>query len=82
MVLLPKGKEGYRGIGIVEVLWKLCSGVVTFRMKRSVMLHDALRGFREGRWVGTSMMEANLEHHMEGLVHNPLFQVSLDVKKS
>ena len=23
MVLLPKGKGGYRGIGLVEVFWKL-----------------------------------------------------------
>ena len=27
MVLLLKGKKGYRGIGMVEVLWKVCSVV-------------------------------------------------------
>ena len=47
--LLPKGKGGYRGIMIVEVLWKVCLVVVNFSLKRSGVLHDALNGFREGR---------------------------------
>ena len=34
------------GIGIVEVLWKMCSVEVKCFLKRIVVLHDALRGFR------------------------------------
>ena len=34
MVFILKGKGEYRGIGLVEVLWKVCSVVVTFRPKR------------------------------------------------
>ena len=45
MVLLPKGKEEYMGIGLVEVLRKVWSVVVNCRLKRSVVLHDALHGF-------------------------------------
>ena len=46
MVLLPKGKEEYMGIGLVEVLRKVWSVVVNCRLKRSVVLHDALHGLR------------------------------------
>ena len=45
MVLIMKGKGEYRGIRPVEVLWKVCSVVVNCRLKRSVVLHNALHGF-------------------------------------
>ena len=44
--LLPKVKGGYRGIGIVVLLCKVCSVVVNFCLKRSSMLHDAFHGFK------------------------------------
>ena len=28
IVIIPKGKGGYRGIGLVEVLWEICALVV------------------------------------------------------
>ena len=52
MVLIPKEKGDYRGIGIVEVLWKACSVVVNCRLKKSVVFHDSINGFREGRGDG------------------------------
>ena len=48
--LLPKVKGGYRGIGIVVLLCKVCSVVVNFCLKRSSMLHDAFHGFKERWW--------------------------------
>ena len=48
MVLIPKGKGGYRGIGIVEVAWYVCAAVVNYQLKSVVVLHDALRKYREG----------------------------------
>ena len=36
MVFLPKGEGGYWGIGLVEVLWKVCATVTNCRLKRSV----------------------------------------------
>ena len=56
MVLLPKGKGYYRGIGLVEVSWKVISVVVNYCLKRSAVLHNALHGFREGRGTGTVML--------------------------
>ena len=82
MVVLPKGKGGYRGIGIVEVLRKVCSVVVNFRLKRSVVFHDALHGFREGQGIGTATLDAKLEQQLAGIAHEPLFQLLLDVCKA
>ena len=82
MVLIPKGKGGYMGIRIVEVLCKVCSFVVNCRLKKSVVMHDALHGFREGRGRGIAMLEANLSQQMEGLVHDPLFQVFIYGRKA
>ena len=79
MFLLPKWKGGYRGIRLVEMLWKVFSVVVDFRLKRSVVLHNTLHGFREGRGTGTAMLEANLVQQLVGLAHEPFFQVLLDV---
>ena len=46
MVLLLKEKGGYRGIGIVEVLWNVCSVGVNCSLKRRVVLHESRHGFR------------------------------------
>ena len=61
MVLIPKRKGGYRGIGVVVVAWKMCAEVVNFSLKRSVELHAALHGFREGQRMGAATLEANLD---------------------
>ena len=53
MFFLLKGRREYREIGIVEVVWKVCEKVVNCRLKRSVTLHDELRGFRARRGTGT-----------------------------
>ena len=79
MVLFLKGKGGYRGIGLVEVLWKVCAVVVNCRLEISVVLQDALCRFITGRWTGTAALEANMAQHLAGLAHKPLFHLFLDV---
>ena len=82
MVFLPKGKAVYLGIGITKVVWKVCTTVVNCRLKRSVTLHDALHGFRSGRFTGIATLESKLVHQLEGIAHEPLFQVFLDMRKA
>ena len=79
---LPKWRGEYLGIGLVEVVWKVCVAVVNFSLKRSVILHNALHDFREGRGTGTATLEEKLEHQLAGIAHEPLLQVSLDVRKA
>lgn len=49
MVLISKSGGGYRGIGLVEVIRKVCMLAVTNRIRNSTTLNDVLHGFRQGR---------------------------------
>ena len=76
MVLISKGKGEYHGMGNVEVAWKVCTAVVNFRLKRGVVLHEALKSFIEGWEKGTATLEANMAQHLSGFAHEPLYQFS------
>ena len=58
VVLIPKGKGGFKGIGLVEVTWKVVTVILHLRLTTGIKLHDALHGLREGRGTGTSTLEA------------------------
>ena len=60
MVLIPKRKKEYRGIGLVEVMWKVVAAILHRRLTTAITYHDALHGFRAGRGTGTATLEANL----------------------
>ena len=55
--------------------------MVNCRLKRGVVLNDALHGYRVGQGTGTATLEANLDQHLSGLAHKLLFQVFLDIRK-
>ena len=75
MVFLPNGRWGYWGIGLVEVVWKVCASVVNCGLNRSVSLHDTLIGFREGMGTVTAILEAKLAQQLEGITHKPLLHI-------
>ena len=76
MVLIPKGKLEYRGIGLVETIWKVCMSIVNIRLRSSIVLHDVLHGFRQGGRTGTAIMEAKLEQKLAGVFHKPFLRSS------
>ena len=80
MVLIPKGKGGGWGIGLVEVAWKFCATVVNCRLRRGVVLHESFQGFIGGQGTGTATLEAKLAQQLLGIAHDPLFQVFLDMQ--
>ena len=84
MVLTLKGKGKYRGIGLVEVLWKFCAVVVNCCLKMIVVLHDALHGFRtlRGTATSTATLEAKLSQKLAGIAYDNIFQVLLYVRKA
>ena len=45
MVLIPKGGREYRGIGLVETIWKVCASILNSKLQSSVVLHEVLYGF-------------------------------------
>ena len=60
VVLIPKGKGDYRGIGLVEVMWKVVAVILNLRLTSSITFHDVLHGFLAGRGTGTATLEAKL----------------------
>ena len=45
-VLIPKNEKGdFRGIGLLESLWKLITSIVNSRLVQGIELHDAHHGF-------------------------------------
>ena len=46
MVLILKGKGYYRVIGLVETIFKVGTSIVNSRLRISIVLPDALHGFR------------------------------------
>ena len=60
MALISKMGGDYRGIGLVEVIWKICAYIINNQLRSSITLNDALHIFRQGRRTGTSTLEVNL----------------------
>ena len=46
VVLIPKEKKDYRGIGLVEVMWKAVAAILNRRFTTSITYHDFFCGFR------------------------------------
>ena len=67
LVLIPKGKKGYRGIGLVEVMWKVVVTILNRRFAASITYHGVLYGFRAGRSTGTATLEAKLLQELAAL---------------
>ena len=82
MVIIPISLGGYRGIGLIEVICNVCASIVKNRLQSTTILHDVLHRFRQGRGTGTAIMEENMEHQLAGVIHEPLFQVFIDVQKA
>ena len=45
VVLIPEGKKDYRGIGLVELMWKVVAAILNRRFTASITYHDFLHGF-------------------------------------
>ena len=60
VVLIPKGKKDYRGISLVEVMWKVLAAILNRRFTASITYHNFLHGFRAGCGTGTATLNAKL----------------------
>ena len=56
IVLIPKGKKDYRGIGLLEVVWKVVAAVLNRGFTSSITYHNFLHGFRAGLGIGTATL--------------------------
>ena len=67
VVLIPKGEKDYRGIGLVEVMWRVVAEILNRRLTASITFHDFLHDFRAGRGTGTATLEAELLQQLAAL---------------
>ena len=61
VVLIHKGGiRDFRGIFLVEVLWKTFTILMNPRFTADITFHDVMHGFQAGRGTGTTSLEAKL----------------------
>ena len=77
MVLIPKGdRRDFRGVGLVEVLCKIITGLLKQRFTLAIVFHDIIHGFQAGSGMGTASLKANLLQQltaMRGAVLHEIF---------
>jgi hypothetical protein len=80
-VLVPKGGGGYRGIGLLEPIWKVIECVMDHRLE-AIVLHDSLHGCRNRRGTGTAVIEAKLTQQLAHIKQCPFYGVFVDLTKA
>jgi hypothetical protein len=80
LALLPKADGGVRGIGLLEIVWKLVEAIIDNRISSSVQM---IHRFRAGRGTGTAIIEVKLQQELASILHLlvPIFQVFVDLAR-
>ena len=82
VVLILKGKEEYRGIGLVEVMWKVVAVILNRRLTPSITFHDVLHGLRAGCGTRNATLEAKLLQQLAAMREEVLYVIFLDLTKA
>ena len=82
VVLIPKGKKDYWGIGLVEVMWKVVAAFLNCQLTASITFHDFIHGFREVHGTGTATLEAKLLQQLAALREEVLCAIFLYLHKT
>ena len=81
VVLIPKGGGDYRGIGLLEPIWKVIERIIDHRLDGFV-LHDSLHGCQSNRGMGMAIIEAKLAQQLAYLELMPFYGIFLDLQKA
>ena len=82
VVLIPKGKKNYRGIGLVELMWKVVAAILNRTFTASITFHNFLHGFQAGPGTGTTTLEAKLIQQLASMREEVLYVIFLDLTKA
>ena len=82
VVLIPKGKGEYRGIGLMKVMWKVMEDILNFRVTASINYHEFLHRFWIDHGTGTATLEAKLLHQLAALREEVLYMIFLETHKA
>ena len=78
-MLIPKGDGNYfRGIRLVEVLWKATTGIIKRRLTSDIHNHETLHGFWRGGGTVTSNLEAKVLQYLTAMRETVLHTILLD----
>ena len=80
--LTHKGKKDYRGIGLVEVMWKVVAAILNICFTSSITYHNDFHGFRAGPGTGTATLEAKLLQQPAAMREEVLYVIHLDLSKA
>ena len=69
-VLIPKAGGDYRGIGLLEPIWKVIERVID-KWLEAIALHDSLHGCCTRRGTGTVVIEAKLTQQFAHIAQTP-----------
>lgn len=67
LALLPKADGGVRGLGLLEVSWKLCEAIIDTRVQHRVKLHDCLHGFTQRQRTVTATIEIKPQQELASI---------------
>jgi Reverse transcriptase (RNA-dependent DNA polymerase) len=82
-VLIPKPEnQGFRGIALLETIYKITSMIIHLRLTSAIKLHEAIHGFTTNRGTGLATMNVKLLMQKARRQSNPLYMVFLDIKKA
>ena len=81
VVLILKYKKDYRGIGLVEVMWKVVTAILNLWITASITFHDSLHRFWAGRGPGTAILKAKLLQKLASLKADVLYVILLYMHK-
>jgi Reverse transcriptase (RNA-dependent DNA polymerase) len=77
-IMIPKPDGGQRGIGLLEIIFKVFECIIDARVKAKVKFHDCLHGFRAARGTDTAQIESKLFQQLAGIDQETLFKGYLD----
>jgi hypothetical protein len=69
-VLVPKGGGAYRGISLLEPIWKVIERVMDRRLE-AIIFHDSLHGCRNLQGTGMAVIEAKLTQQLAHIEQAP-----------
>jgi hypothetical protein len=81
IVLIPKGRGNYPGIGLLHPIWKVVEKEMVAQLS-VIKLHDCLHGGLPHRGTGTVIMEVKLQQQLAWVDQEPLYQIYLDLRKA
>ena len=82
MLLIPKGRGDYHGIGLVEVVWKVVVVIINCRFITSITFHDVLHGCQVGCFTGTDSLKTKLLQKLAAMRKEVLYKIFIDMNKA